>query len=112
MEKLDDICGLKKAACAAYYNNEFIKQKTLCLGAKVLMFRVQLSLSIIISMSSSEKCQNINFMAMDINTITIVITMEGTDNIKTEKVTRTQSMQTIFTNVTRNDRDTAMASPF
>lgn len=80
MEKVDDICGLKKAACAAYYNNEFIKQKTLCLGAKVLMFWVQLSLSIIISMSSSEKCQNINFMAMDINTITIVITMEGTDN--------------------------------
>lgn len=26
MEKLDDIYGLKKAACAAYYNNEFIKQ--------------------------------------------------------------------------------------
>lgn len=61
---------------------------------------------------SSEKCQNINFTAMDINTITVVITMEGTDNLKTEKVTQTKSMQTIFTNVTRNDRDTAMASPF
>ena len=42
---------------------------------------------------SSEKFQNINFMAMDINTVTIVITMEGTDKI-TEKVTRTQSIQT------------------